>query len=225
MRNRSQRGFTIVEVMIVVAIAALMLALGYPSWQRVNDNIRLRAAARAALDTFSYAREQAVRTGRRHLVFSQTGAALDACGTAVPNVLMVLDDVNQDCCIDAGEPFWVPEEIGDPVVQMTAFWGVTNAGARVPEDAGTGVMATGSTFTRFGGGASTGVAFRGDGIPVAMSAACVAGDIGSGAGGFYFTNGRPGLGAAERRDYAVILMPIGSTKTFSWDVANARWTQ
>lgn len=225
MRNRTQSGFTIIELMIVIAIAAAMVALGYPSWQRVNDNIRLRAAARAAQDTFNYAREQAVRTGRRHLVLAQTGAALDACGNAIPNPLMVLDDVDQDCCVDAGEPRWVPEEIMNPTVQQTAAWGVTNATARVPDDAGVGAMTTGSTFTLLGGGAAPGVAFRGDGIPVAMSAACNPGNVGSGAGGFYFTNGRPGLTAAERRDLAVILSPIGSSKAYSFEVSGAGWTQ
>jgi prepilin-type N-terminal cleavage/methylation domain-containing protein len=225
LRNRTQSGFTIVELMIVVAIGAVMVALGYPSLQRVNDNIRLRAAARAVQDSFTYAREQAVLTGRRHMVFAQTGGALDACGVAIPNPLLVLDDVNQNCCIDVGEPRWVPEEITSPTVQQTTAWGRTNATVRVPEDAGTGAMTTGSTFTRFGGGAASSVAFRGDGIPVAMSAACNAGSIGTGGGGFYFTNGRPGLGAAERRDLAVVLTPIGTSKAYEWDAVGARWTQ
>lgn len=225
LRRRAQQGFTIVEVMIVVAIAAVMVALGYPSWQRMNDNMRLKSAAGAARDAFAYAREQAVRTGRRHLVFSQTGAALDACGTAVPNALVVLDDTDRDCCIDGGEPLWVPEEVNNPLVQATAFWGVTNAAATVPEDGGAGAMTTGSTFTRFGGGAANGVAFRGDGIPIAMSAACAPGSVGTGTGGFYFTNGRAGVPVLERRDFAVVLTPVGVAKVFSWDIANARWTQ
>jgi type IV fimbrial biogenesis protein FimT len=225
LRQRTNTGFTIVEMMLVVAIAAIMVALGYPSWQRVNDNIHMRAAARAAQDTFGYAREQAVRTGRRHLVLSQTGVALDACGNAIPSPLMVLDDTDLDCCIDAGEPVWVPEELSNPIVQQTAFWGVTNATAAVPEDGGAGAVTTGSTFTLLGGGASRGVAFRGDGIPVGFSAACALGNVGSGSGGFYFTNGRPGLGAAERRDFAVVLTSIGTSKAFSWDALAAGWTQ
>ncbi len=212
-------------MMLVVAIAALMVALAYPSWQRMNDNIHLRAAARAAQDSFTYAREQAVRTGRRHIVFAQTGLGLDACGTAIPSPLLVLDDTDQDCCVDAAEPSWAPEELNDPIVQQTAFWGVTNATARVPEDGGGGAMTTGSTFTLLGGGASTGVAFRGDGIPVAFSAACALGNVGTGAGGYYFTNGRPGLTAGERRDLAVIVSPIGTAKAYTWDAANGRWTQ
>jgi prepilin-type N-terminal cleavage/methylation domain-containing protein len=228
LRARAKRGFTMFEMMIVVAIAAIMVALGYPSWQRMNDNLRLRSAARAAQDTFSYAREQALRTGRRHLVFSQTGppaTQVDACGASIPSPLFVLDDVDLDCCIDAAEPSWSPEELNQPGVQQTAFWGVTNALARVPEDGGAGAIADGSTFTRPTGGATPVFAFRGDGIPVNISVACVAGAVGSGSGGYYFTNGRAGLSAGERRDFAVILTALGTVKVFTWDQVGATWTQ
>jgi len=228
LRTQAKRGFTMFEMMIVVAIAAIMVALGYPSWQRMNDNLRLRSAARAAQDTFGHAREQALRTGRRHLVFSQTGPAagqVDACGAAIPSPLFVLDDVDLDCCIDGAEPSWSPEELDQPGVQQTAFWGVTNAVARVPEDGGAGAITDGATFTRPAGGPSPVFAFRGDGIPVAVSAACALGGVGSGSGGYYFTNGRPGLSAAERRDFAVVLTPLGTVKVFTWNVVGATWTQ
>jgi prepilin-type N-terminal cleavage/methylation domain-containing protein len=227
LRSRAKSGFTITELMIVVAIAALMVALGYPSYQRMNDNIRLKAAARAVQDSFGYAREQAVRTGRRHLVFSQAPAAVatDGCGAPIPNPILVLDDTDQDCCIDAGEPTWIPEELNQPGVQQTAFWGVTNATIRVPEDVATGAITDGATFMRPTGTRSPGVAFRGDGIPVTMSAACAPGSVGTGAGGYYFTNGRAGLSAAERRDFAVILTPLGTSKVYAWEASTGSWTQ
>ena len=225
MRTRTNHGFTILEIMIVVAIAALMVALGYPSWTRMNDNIRLKTAARAVQDTFGYAREQAVRSGRRHLVLSQTPPAVDGCGLAIPNPLMVLDDTNLNCCIDPGEPIWVPEELAQPGVQQTALWGVTNATGRVPNDAGAGNQTLGATFLRPTGTQSPGVAFRGDGIPITLSGACVAGNVGSGAGGYYFTNGRPGLGASQRRDLAVVLSALGTSKVYSWDAVAGAWTR
>jgi prepilin-type N-terminal cleavage/methylation domain-containing protein len=225
LRTRNASGFTIIELMIVAAIVAVIAAIAVPNWQRMNDNIRLKTAARAAMDTFRYAREQALRTGRRHLVFSQTGPAVDACGLAVPSPLLVLDDTDGDCCIDAAEPRWVPEEINQPAVQQTAFWGVTNATVRVPEDTGAGGITTGSSFRTPAGAATSGVAFRGDGVPVTMTAGCVAGAVGTGGGAFYFTNGRPGLSAASRRDFAVVLMPLGTTKVFQWEISTGTWTQ
>ena len=42
--------------------------------------------------------------------------------------------------------------------------------------------------------------FRPDGIPVGFTAACVTGQIGSGAGGVYVTN--------ANRDYAVVVTPL-----------------
>lgn len=225
MRRRASHGFTVIELMIVVAIGALLVALAYPSWRQMNDNNRLRTAARATAQSFGYAREQAMRTGRRHILFSQTGPATDNCGQPIPAPLLVLDDANANCCIDAGEPTWSPEELSDAGVQQTAFWGVTNATVRVPEDSGAGGFTTGATFTRPTGAASAGTAFRGDGVPVGMSTACVLGQVGSGSGAFYFTNGRPGLNNSERRDYAVVLTPLGGSKVFTWDAASARWSQ
>jgi len=161
-------------------------------------------------------------------VFSQTGPGagqVDACGLGIPSPLFVLDDVDLDCCIDAAEPSWSPEELNQPGVQQTAFWGVTNAVGRVPEDGGAGAVTDGATFTRPTGAVSPVFAFRGDGIPIALTTACVAGSVGSGAGGYYFTNGRPGLAAGERRDFAVVLTALGTAKVFTWDIAGATWTQ
>ncbi len=222
-----EAGFTIIEMMIVVAIVAIAAAFAVPSWQRMNDNIRLRAAARGAAQTFGYAREQSIRTERRHLVFFQLGPAVDGCGNALPAPLLVLDDANGDCCIDAGEPSWTPEEIAQPAVQATAFWGVTNAAAPVPEDSGRGAFASGSTFTTPLGAATSVVGFRPDGIPIAMGAGCAPApqQLGSGGGGIYFTNGRAGLNAAERRDLAVVLSPLGTTKVYQWNAAAGVWTQ
>jgi hypothetical protein len=58
-----------------------------------------------------------------------------------------------------------------------------------------------------------------------VSAACALGNVGSGAGAYYFTNGRPGLSAGERRDLAVVVTAIGTAKAFTWDAASGSWTQ
>ena len=58
-----------------------------------------------------------------------------------------------------------------------------------------------------------------------FTAACVMGQIGSGRGGFYITNARAGVAASARRDLAVVLLPLGSTKVFSWDGGAGAWTQ
>jgi len=54
------RGFTLLELMIVVFVVALVLAISYPSLSRGSASIHLRATGRDVLNTFRYAREKAV---------------------------------------------------------------------------------------------------------------------------------------------------------------------
>ena len=94
-------------------------------------------------------------------------------------------------------------------------WGATFAAAAAPNDTGAGDYATGSSFADRNGNQTRWVMFRPDGIPVGFTAACVAGQIGSGAGGFYVTN--------ANRDYSVVVTPLGGTKVNSFERGSATW--
>jgi prepilin-type N-terminal cleavage/methylation domain-containing protein len=54
------RGFTLLELLMVVLVAALALGVSYPTLSRGSSSLRLRAAGRDVLNTFRYAREKAV---------------------------------------------------------------------------------------------------------------------------------------------------------------------
>jgi type IV fimbrial biogenesis protein FimT len=58
-------GFTVIEVMIVVAIAAILLVLGVPSMRGVLENTRIRAAAESFGNGLAIARNEAVRRNTR----------------------------------------------------------------------------------------------------------------------------------------------------------------
>jgi prepilin-type N-terminal cleavage/methylation domain-containing protein len=58
--NGSQKGFTLLEVLLTLAIMALILAVSYPSLSRATAAISLRTTGRDILNTFRYAREKAV---------------------------------------------------------------------------------------------------------------------------------------------------------------------
>jgi len=216
--HRARAGFTLVEIMIVVAIIGIFAAIAVPSWQRYQSNLQLRAAARSVSNAFSYARSHAISTGNRHIVVFATGAGTDACGndildeTGRPVPVMVFDDgpaAAANCCLDDGEQRFSERAV--PGVN----WGVTLAAAPAPGDVGGGVYTTGSTLTKPDGTQAGWVAFGPDGIPVAFNAACNFGTTGTGAGAIYVTNGD--------RDYTVILNPLGTSNVERYDGAQSRW--
>jgi prepilin-type N-terminal cleavage/methylation domain-containing protein len=60
MRESRNRGFTLLELMMVMLVIALVLAVSYPSLSRGSTALHLRATGRDILNTFRYAREKAV---------------------------------------------------------------------------------------------------------------------------------------------------------------------
>lgn len=64
MHNRkSLSGFTMVELMVTLAIASILVGIATPSFQTMISNSRLTAAANDLLSALSYARSEAVKRG------------------------------------------------------------------------------------------------------------------------------------------------------------------
>jgi prepilin-type N-terminal cleavage/methylation domain-containing protein len=214
---RSERGFTLVEIMIIVAMIGVLAALGGPALDGFFTGLRLKAAARDAADALRLARVEAIRTGTPHMVFFSTGPG-DVSGAPLPNdpgtggpmPIVILRDNNGNCIIDGAEP--------QTSIRAKAglSWGTSMATAAVATDDGAADYSSGSSFKTAVGAVTNWVRFRSDGVPSVPDAACTPGSLGSGAGALYLTNGR--------RDYAVVMSALGNVRVHMWQEGTAAWS-
>ncbi len=93
MASERQLGFTIIELMFTLAVGAVLLAIGIPSFQATIKNNRIVAASNNIAGAIGYARTEAIKRGDTIHVGPGTG-----------NVgIVVWDDGDGDDSWDAGE--------------------------------------------------------------------------------------------------------------------------
>ena len=94
------RGFTAIELMVVVAIVAILAALAGPSFRDLIDGWRVRSAAEELTNSIYYARSEAIKRGGRLSVRKNcgTGTAQEwQCGW------IVFTDANSNGIVNAGD--------------------------------------------------------------------------------------------------------------------------
>jgi len=227
---RVRRGFTLIEMMVVVATLGLMATIAVPGLLDMQRDQHLRSAARDIADALQLARAHAIRTGNDHIAIFQ-----GATGEPVParlrtsHVIDVVDDgvaSSADCTIANAEVIYSVSAEGEDL-----RWGTTStlAGANpVPTDGGlapTNVFkgssftdATVTTPTTSASKFASWVVFQPDGIPRLLTPTSCSnvGSPGSGGGAIYLTNGR--------RDYAVVLSPFGAVRVHHW-IRGRGWSE
>ncbi len=230
---RRNAAFTVFELLVVVAIVAIVAGFAATSWQRAQQTNKIKTMAREIAGAIELARSSAIQDEAVYGVYVNLGAGRnqDLCGTPLPAnqpITVFLDSVNQNCCLDPGET-----QINLPADTAAAnglAWGATWAPFTVPTDQGTaaGNMAAGTSLPFLGGGAAPLLMFRQDGLPVMPNAVCTLGQVGSGTGAFYLTTNSAGPGAvvapAAARDYAVVVSPLGATRIHTYNRSTGTWT-
>ena len=89
---RRTAGFTLVELMMVIAILAIVMAIGVPSFTTMIKNNRLSASVNDVAGALHFARAEAVRRGRP--------VQVDAIDNDVANGLRVWFDADDDGSFD-----------------------------------------------------------------------------------------------------------------------------
>lgn len=91
---KRESGFTLTEMMIVIAVFAIMAAIGIPAFMSMLPGMRLNGAARQIMTDLMAARMDAVKQNNRFRVF------FNSPGT---NQYQILDDDDNDNTADTGE--------------------------------------------------------------------------------------------------------------------------
>lgn len=97
-----QRGFSLVELMITVAVLAVLLAIGLPNFQNSMRSNRIATASNELIAALNLTRSEAIRNTRGGAMCPSTsGAACD--GSNWSQGWIVWADTNGDGALDSGE--------------------------------------------------------------------------------------------------------------------------
>jgi len=99
------KGFTLVEMMITLVVAAILIGLAVPSYFNMVQNNHIVATVNKLSASLNYARLEAIKRGEQVSVCSAASAALDSCGTAAQwgQGWVVFVDENDNNAIDVGD--------------------------------------------------------------------------------------------------------------------------
>ncbi len=100
--NKKHTGFTLVELMVVLAIGAIVLSLAVPSFRSTIQNNRISTQANELVSTLQLARGEAIKRSRTITVCVSTDQAT-CTGTNWVGGWIAFADVNANGSVDAGD--------------------------------------------------------------------------------------------------------------------------
>jgi type IV fimbrial biogenesis protein FimT len=102
-RKHPQAGFTLTELMVVVAIVAILLSIGVPSFRYITNSYRMSAEVNSLLGDLQYARAEAIKEGEPVVVCSSTTGTACSGSTNWQNGWIVFQDLNNNGQVDGNE--------------------------------------------------------------------------------------------------------------------------
>jgi type IV fimbrial biogenesis protein FimT len=103
-RHKAQRGFTLTEMLVVMAVVAIMLSIGVPSYKYISNSYRMAGEVNGLLGDAMFARSEAIKEGQQ-VVLCTSSNRTSCAGVDTWQVgWIVCVDLNNNGTCDAGEP-------------------------------------------------------------------------------------------------------------------------
>jgi len=101
---KRQTGFSITELMVVMAIVAILLGIGVPSYRYITNSYRMSAEVNGLLGDLQYARAEAIKEGQTVSTCVSTNGTTCAGGANVnwASGWIVFPDPNANLTVVAG---------------------------------------------------------------------------------------------------------------------------
>ena len=97
-----QQGFTLLELMVSLAVFAITLGLAIPSFQSLITSNRLTTQTNALLNAIYYTRSEAIKRNA-HVVLCSSQSANQCDGGSWADGWLIFSDANKNAKLDAGE--------------------------------------------------------------------------------------------------------------------------
>ena len=98
-----QTGFTVTELLVVMAIVAILLGIGLPSYRYITNSYRMSAEVNGLLGDLQYARAEAIRQGQTVTACVSNNGTACTSGVNWANGWIVFSDPNNNQTVDLGE--------------------------------------------------------------------------------------------------------------------------
>ncbi len=154
---RNQSGFTLIEALIVVALVAIMLAIGIPSFVSFMSRYRLTATSNDFLSGITLTRNEAIKRGRRVDM-------VPVSGNDWKTGWILFIDQNNNQLVDSGEEI---------INQHTAMPTLVN----IAKATTSGNSCTTTTGIPFYSGGKTSIAYAGTGYSQTNTGGFLAGSM------------------------------------------------